>query len=163
MSDSETIAVYDAQVDEYANIVEESGVDPALVLFIEHLKPNSFVLDLGCGPGNSSALMRDKGLRIDAVDASKEMVKLASEKYGINARQSTFDDLTVKNTYDGIWANFSLLHASIEDFPRYLNAIHKALVPNGVFHIGMKTGDGMHRDRLGRIYSYYSEKDLNNT
>jgi len=80
--------------------------------------------------------------------------------YNINARCATFDDLTDKNKYDGVWANFSLLHAPIKDFPQYLKAIHASLRPEGVFHIGMKLGNGMHRDSIGRMYSYYSEEEL---
>ena len=160
MSDQETIAIYDAQVEAYVNIIEKSKTDPTLEVFIKHLKAGNLVLDLGCGPGNSSSVMQNRGLKVDAIDASKEMIKIAKEKYSINAKQATFDDLDSLNTYDGIWANFSLLHAASDDFPRHLNDIHDALVPNGIFHIAMKTGDGMKRDKLGRRYSYYSEQEL---
>ena len=54
----------------------------------------------------------------------------------------------------------SLLHARPEDFPAHLRAIHRALVPGGIFHIGMKLGEGTRRDRLDRYYAYYSQDDL---
>lgn len=160
MSDEETISVYDNQVEKYADLVSDDKADPVLQKFMESLSENSYVLDLGCGPANSSALMRRQGIKVDPVDASQEMVAHANKTYDINARQATFDDLTEQNTYDGIWANFSLLHAPIEDFQKYLKAIHSALVPNGIFHIGMKLGEGMIRDSIGRMYSYYSEAEL---
>jgi len=160
MPDNETIAIYNAQVEKYADLVSDDKPSPILQQFMKSLPNNSYVLDLGCGPANSSVLMRNHGIRIDPVDASQEMVNYANETYDINARQATFDDLTEVDTYDGIWANFSLLHAPIQDFPRYLSAINKALVSEGIFHIGMKLGNGMHRDSIGRLYSYYSEEEL---
>jgi SAM-dependent methyltransferase len=104
--------------------------------------------------------MRNNGFEIDAVDASAEMVKLANETHNIGARQATFDDIHEANAYDGIWANFSLLHASAQDFPRHLSALYRALRPGGSFHIGMKLGAGSKRDHLGRFYSFYSQPEL---
>lgn len=160
MTDNETIAVYDDQVEKYADLVSDENPGSILQSFMDAVKKGSYVLDLGCGPGNSAALMRKYGLKVDPVDASGEMVAHANKTYDINARQATFDDLEEYHTYDGVWANFSLLHAPIKDFPRYLAAIHKALLPDGIFHIGMKLGNGMHRDSIGRMYSYYTEDAL---
>lgn len=160
MADDETVAVYDTQVEKYAGLVTTDKPGAILQNFMNALPKDAYVLDLGCGPANSSVLMREHGLRTDPVDASIEMVNHANKTYNINARQATFDDLNAVNTYDGVWANFSLLHAPTEDFPRYLAAIHMALMPNGIFHIGMKLGSGMERDSIGRMYSYFSEEEL---
>ncbi len=160
MTDDETIAVYNDQVEKYATLVTTDKPGAILQGFMDALPKDGYVLDLGCGPANSSAMMREQGLRVDPVDASQEMVAHANKTYDINARQATFDDLQELNTYDGVWANFSLLHAPMEDFSKYLKAIHSALVPNGIFHIGMKLGEGMMRDSIGRMYSYYTEEDL---
>jgi len=62
--------------------------------------------------------------------------------------------------YHGIWANFSLLHAKRSDLPGHLDAITTALKPNGLFHIGMKTGTGAKRDGIDRFYTYYEEEEL---
>jgi len=35
-----------------------------------------------------------------------------------------------------------------------------ALRPQGVFHIGMKTGEGRSRDPIGRLYTYVTEEGL---
>ncbi len=160
MPDSKTISIYDDQVKKYADMVTSNRASPILQKFMDALPQKAYVLDLGCGPANSSALMRKHGFTTDPVDASSEMVKHANETYAINARLATFDDLTEKSKYDGIWANFSLLHAPKEDFPKYLKAIHKALKTDGVFHIGMKLGSDMKRDAIGRMYSYYTDKEL---
>lgn len=161
MSDKETIDVYNAQAEKYAGLVSRGDPDEDLQAFIDAMPEGGLALDLGCGPGNSAAMMQDAGLRVEATDASPEMVKLARETYGIEARQAVFDDLDAADHYDGIWANFSLLHAPKIDMPRHLAAIRKALKPGGIFHIGTKTGDrDAMRDRIGRIYAYYQVDEL---
>lgn len=160
MTDNETISAYDSQVDNYVEIIQQQAVDNILLRFIARLKPNDYVLDLGCGPAMASATMREHGLRVDPTDASEEMVKLANKTFSIGARQAVFDDINVSDVYDGIWANFSLLHASAEDLPRILNALHQALKPNGILHLGMKIGQGAKRDKFDRYYCYYSQEDL---
>lgn len=161
MTDENTIDVYNARAAEYADMTDDhNGDDPRLVAFITACPAGGKVLDLGCGPGASAAVMAQAGLDVDAVDASSEMVALAGKHPGVAARVASFDDLTERAVYDGIWANFSLLHAPRADFPRYLAAIHAALTPKGAFMIGMKLGDGEVRDGIGRFYTYYGEDEL---
>lgn len=160
MSDDQTINVYDAQIDSYTDLVDQKEPDTHLLAFISRIAPDGLVLDLGCGPAADSSIMRDRGLRVDPVDASAEMVRHANETYAINARQATFADINEEQHYDGIWASFSLLHASAEELPGLLAALHRALKPAGIFHLAMKTGNGARRDKLGRYYSYYSEQQL---
>ena len=119
------------------------------------------MLDLGCGPGMASARMRESGLRADPIDASIEMVNLANNIYDLNARKVEFSKIHGEEIYDGVWANFSLLHATKIEFKLHLHAIYKVLKPMGYFAIGMKLGEGERRDEIGRFYAYYSEIDLN--
>ena len=128
--------------------------------FIACIKPDGLVLDLGCGPGHASAEMIKLGLRVDPVDASGQMVLAANEVYAVGARQACFEDIAAENYYDGVWASFSLLHAAAEDFEPILQALALALKDNGYLCLGMKLGKGVHRDKLGRLYTYYSEPEL---
>ncbi|MBL4813079.1 MAG: class I SAM-dependent methyltransferase [Rhodobacteraceae bacterium] len=160
MSDEETLQVYDQSAQEYANKFNSSEPDFHLARFIAALPPGADVLDLGCGPASASAHMRAAGLRPDPVDASESMVALANEHHDIGARLARFDDITASAAYDGIWANFSLLHAPRADMPGHLAALHRALRPEGLLHLGMKLGESAGRDRLGRYYTYYSETAL---
>ncbi|MEP3632118.1 MAG: class I SAM-dependent methyltransferase [Shimia thalassica] len=160
MSDHETIAVYNAQAAEYAAMTESDARDKQLAAFIKALPAGGTVLDLGCGPGHCAEEMARHGLSAIAMDMSAEMVALAAARPGVKAQQGAFADLQDEAIYDGIWANFSLLHAPRADMPLHLAAISKALKPNGIFHIGLKTGTGEARDRLGRFYTYYGEDEL---
>ena len=160
MIDDETISAYNNQVEAYADLTRSTSTDPLLVAFMTHLVPGGHILDLGCGPANAAAEMREHNFEVDAVDASPEMVRLANKTHDIGARLASFDDIDGYDIYDGIWANFSLLHAPAEDFPRHLSALYRALKPGGHFHIGMKLGTGSARDKLGRHYCYYSQSEL---
>ena len=160
MTDQQTISVYDDQVEKYVQTIEQQPSDKILLDFISRLETNGLVLDLGCGPAQASAIMRDKELRVDPVDASIEMVNLANSTYNLGARQATFAEIDTTDHYEGVWANFSLLHASKEDFPKILANLHRALKTNGVLHLGMKLGNNAKRDTLGRYYAYYSQAEL---
>lgn len=157
-ADRETIAVYDARAQDYADMVAQEK-HPGLDAFLSVVPSGSHVLDLGCGTGAMSRKMMDAGLTVDATDASESMVALAVER-GVPVRKAVFSDLDAVGVYDGIWANFSLLHAPREDFPIHLAAIHRALKPGGHFHIGLKLGTGAKRDGIGRFYTYYTEGEL---
>lgn len=162
MKDKSTLDVYDQRASDYATHFGSTKPSKSLTRFMDYLPKGAKVLDLGCGPGDSAALMRDAGFVVDAVDASAGMIEQANTRYDLKATQATFDDLDAIDAYDGIWANFSLLHARKADFPRYLTAIHTALVSGGIFHIGtkLKTDQGEARDGIGRFYSYYETDEL---
>jgi trans-aconitate methyltransferase len=160
MADQKTIDVYNAKAADYADKFSRTKPDRDLRNFIESIVKGGLVLDLGCGPGNSAAMMQAAGLVAEAMDASAQMVELARTKYSLNVTHATFDDLNASARYDGVWANFSLLHAAKSDIPRHLSAIHTALKPKGHFHIGMKLGTGEKRDTMDRMYTYYEEVEL---
>lgn len=160
MTDRKTLSVYDAKATDYAQLTQGDAPDATLQAFINLLPPKGRVLDLGCGPGGSAHHMAKAGMVVDAIDASAEMIKLASAQPGVTAWQATFDELPVGTQYDGVWANFSLLHAARADMPRHLLAIHRALKPDGLLHIALKEGTGEKRDALGRRYTYYTEQTL---
>ncbi len=161
MSDRETLEVYNRKAAEYAALTDAPGrVDPSLQAFMARLPEAAVVLDLGCGPGTASAIMAQAGFAVEAVDASEEMVALAARHDGVTARVAGFDGVDDTARFDGIWANFSLLHAARDQMPRHLSRLHRAMKPGGVFHIGMKLGTGARRDGIGRYYTYYSDAEL---
>jgi len=159
MEDLETLSVYDAKIEDYMRLTS-APPSKSLIAFIKAIPKGGHVLDLGCGPGLAAAEMARQHLKVDATDGSSKMVEAASRQPGVSARQATFDELPECATYDGIYANFSLLHAKRNDFIRHIAACHLALNSRGVFHLGMKLGEGETRDHLGRFYTYYSTDEL---
>ena len=161
MTDKETLAVYGEKAQEYLELTQEAPEkEPLFAAFLAALPPQATVLDLGCGPGHFAAAMAQHGHRITATDASPEMVALADKHPGVSAAVATFDDIAGDQIYDGVWANFSLLHAGRADMPRHLAALHAALKPGGLFHIALKSGEASKRDTLGRLYTYYTDAEL---
>ncbi|MCK8485134.1 class I SAM-dependent methyltransferase [Aliiroseovarius sp. S2029] len=156
--DKKTLSVYDAEADAYEKRVAEKS-SPGLRAFLKHLSANSHVLDLGCGPGLSAVAMQTAGHIVDAVDGSAAMVARACAN-GVPARQALFSEIDTTNQYDGIWANFSLLHLPRSEFKPTLARLHTTLRAGGLFHIGMKLGKGEGRDRLERFYTYYQPDEL---
>lgn len=159
MPDRQTVETYSAQADSYARIAFSETERAALDGFTAMLPAGAHVFDLGCGPGLHAAEMMRRGFTVTALDATPAFVD-AARANGVNARLGSFDDLTEHATYDGVWASFSLLHAPRAAFPRHLAAIHRALKPGGLLFLGLKLGDGEHRDGLGRFYCYFTEADL---
>ncbi len=159
-ADRETMDVYGRMAADYAAMADRPRNDRHLDLFIRSLSAGARVLDLGCGPGRAAARMTQAGLQVDAWDAAPEMAAIARERFGQEIRIATFDALDADAVYDGIYANFSLLHAPRSEMPEHLNRIAKALTPRGLFNIGLKTGVGEKRDSLGRFYAYYEETEL---
>ncbi|MCW1954395.1 class I SAM-dependent methyltransferase [uncultured Lentibacter sp.] len=159
-ADAQTLSIYDAKAADYAKIVVSKAEHKSLTGFVDDLPEAAYVLDLGCGPGHYAAEMLKRGCRVDATDGSAAMIALAAQVEGLKARQALFDDLDAIDTYDGIWASFSLLHAPREKLPQHLAQIKRALKAGGVFHIGMKLGAAEARDALGRAYTYVSEPEL---
>ena len=160
MADEETLGVYRAKAEDYARMVAGIGSNRHLDAFIAALPAGAHVLDLGCGTGNASAAMVEAGLTIDAWDGSPEMAKVARDQFGLDVQVKTFDMLTAIEAYDGVYANFSLLHAPKADMPANLDRCAQALKPGGILHLGLKTGSGEARDKLGRFYAYYSDAEI---
>ncbi|WP_299348327.1 class I SAM-dependent methyltransferase [uncultured Shimia sp.] len=163
MSDPETMAVYAEAAERYVSgVARAKSADEEIDLtgMVDALPAGSRVLDLGCGPGHWSARMIEAGLITDAVDASPEMAALAKSEFGVDVRIETFDTLTLNGPYDGVWANFSLLHAPRADMAGHLKRLHQETVPGGRLHLGMKLGKGEKRDDLGRLFTYYQENEL---
>lgn len=156
--DRQTLDVYDAQAAEYEARVAAKGT-PGLDDFIAALPENAHVLDLGCGPGLTAKHMMDRGLTVDATDGSDAMVKRARD-HGVPARLALFHRIDGHALYDGIFANFSLLHLPRSEMPAMLARLHNLLKSPGVLHIRVKLGTGDARDDLGRYYTYYQQDEL---
>ena len=160
MADKQTIKAYDSNVDTYKKMVSKLPDLKPLQAFIAELPQGALVLDWGSGPGYLANRMRQAGLKPVCSDASAEMVAAAQQDFGLEARQESFSALQAISLYQGIWANFSLLHAERTDFPQHIAAAATALVPSGVFYLALKSGSGVARDDLGRLYAYYTQSEL---
>jgi cyclopropane fatty-acyl-phospholipid synthase-like methyltransferase len=112
------------------------------------------ILELGCGAGNHSAEMLSRGFAVRATDGSPEMAEVASRRLNHPVEAMLFDQLEVREAYDGVWASACLLHVPRDQLAGILARIHRALKADGLFYASYKVGHGDGRDSLGRYYNY---------
>ena len=160
--DNLTIDVYNENAAEYANLDIDKVSLKAYRDFSNALPKNSLVLDYGCGPGYFAKKFLADGFKVDAFDASKKMIEIASTEKQVNWWVADFKSFRATKLYDGIWANFSLLHAPKKEIIQLIQTIFKSLKPHGLFSVGLKLGTGEKRDRIGRKYSYFEENEIRN-
>lgn len=105
-------------------------------------------MDLGCGPGHYSRFFSDCGLTTVGIDYSEEMIRIAKEKYETDSRirfeVGDMRDLGKSfpsNSFDGVWANASLLHISPDEIGETLDAIFTITANNGKVFIRTKAGN----------------------
>ena len=77
-ADPQTIGVYDARADDYADTFGKGQKPGARLLdFCAQLPTGGRVLDYGCGPATDGAHMAAMGFEVHAFDASDKMVQAA--------------------------------------------------------------------------------------
>jgi SAM-dependent methyltransferase len=119
------------------------------------------ILDLGCGAGRDSKVFIDAGFTVTALEASKELALLAEEHIGQPVLNMRYQQLQVKNTYDGIWACASLLHCPKSQIEYVMQNCIDALKEGGVFYFSFKHGEGERLDDWGRFFNDYTLESLN--
>lgn len=151
--DDETLEFYRRNAQAYAGWAKAPST--RLKGFLALLPPGGFVLELGCGAGNHSAVMLADGFVVRATDGSPEMAEIASRRLGQRVDAMRFDELDAHDAYDGVWASACLLHVPRDELTGVLARIHRALKTDGVFYASFKIGEGCDgRDNLGRYYNY---------
>ena len=153
MSDPATIAFYEKNAPRYT-LGFGQAPNRHLDTFLDLLAPGASVLELGCGGGQDSARIAERGFDLDATDGTPAMVRKANERFDVGARLLRFHELDAEAAYDAVWADACLLHVARADLPSVLGSIHRALRPDGWHFANFKLGDGEGRDLLGRLHNF---------
>ena len=154
---SKTIRFYNENATQFVGTTANADMSEARERFLSHIPEGGRILDWGCGSGRDTLAFLQKGYQVDAVDASYEMCKLASEATGIEVQCEYFENLEPGHRYDGIWACASLLHVELEALPETLETARHALKAGGVFYLSFKYGD-FQGERRGRFFTDMNEK-----
>lgn len=109
--------------------------------FLSYLPESGMILDYGCGSGRDTRYFLSNGYKVDAVDGSETLCKIAAENTGIKVRQMLFSQLDEHEKYDGIWACASVLHLTKDELRTVLNKMIRAVKPNGYIYISFKYGE----------------------
>ena len=108
--------------------------------FLSKLKIGNKILDAGCGSGRDTLNFINLGYSVDAFDASREMVAVASRLTGATVLEMTFENLMLSEQYNGIWACASLLHVKRSNLVGVLKTLADLLNDKGVLYTSFKHG-----------------------
>lgn len=108
--------------------------------FLNNLQSGSFILDFGCGSGRDTRYFREKGCKVEAIDGSAELCKLASAYTGIEVKTMLFQELRETDKYDAIWACSSILHLPYVELVDVMKKMKTALKVNGLIYTSFKYG-----------------------
>lgn len=123
---------------------------------IELLQKNGIkedkIAELGCGTGNATAILAEKGYDVIGIDSSQEMLEIAAEKlYETDCPNEekgqiiyVCQDMRELELPDKVSAMVSICDSmnyitEYEDFVRVLKKVKKYLKPEGVFIFDLKT------------------------
>lgn len=166
-----TIAVYDRYVENYAE--KHAGRDlyhDAWSDFLEMLKQNASVLELGCGPGNVIRFFLDRrtDLKITGVDLAPRMIAHAQNLNPaadfIVEDVRNLDSLT--GPYDGVVVSFCLPYLSFSDLDSFFRDLNRLAGETGLLYLSFMEGEKEHSgfektsfSGDDEIYIYYHQRE----
>lgn len=140
-----TRAAYERIAADYAQAQQDrSSMLPLIDRFVSLLPPAGVVLDIGCGPGFDTAVLRQRGLRAIGLDYTYAMLQAGRRelKLRLPVVQADMRHLPLRGDIDGIWCSAALLHLPRSEAPGVLRGFWRALRPGGVLCLSVKRGDG---------------------
>lgn len=164
-----TLNSYDATASEYAKNVEQLHPKEDAQKFLQMLPRCAKIIDIGCGSGRDVKVFSDFGIDAVGIDFSSKMIEIARE----NAHNGLFYVMDMESisfpsaTFDGAWANCSLLHISKKNIPTVLKKICEILKPNGIFYVSVKqdivdelfSPDARYKG-VEKYWSFYEKREL---
>lgn len=153
---NKTINYYDINAKDFVEGTLNVDFKATQDKFINKLPAKGYILDFGCGSGRDTKYFLAKDFNVDAIDGSLELCKIASEYTNIKVRHMYFNELSIVNKYDGIWACSSILHLSLDDLVDVFKRMSKALKDKGIIYTSFKYGD-FSGERNGRFFTDMTE------
>lgn len=152
-------AVYDGLMNDidyeaWANYLHE--------LLMLYKVPGQKLLDLGCGTGNITLRLAQKGWQITAVDQSAEMLAKAQAKSDTDNVCWQEGNITLMDFegYDGVIATFDVFNYLLEagDLQDLLQNLAMGLNDNGLLIFDINTPFKLRNFLGNNIYTYHSEE-----
>lgn len=142
-------------------------------VFIKKLPANARVLDVGCGSGVKSKYFIDRGFKVTGIDISDKLLEIArreAPKGGFKVL-SMIDLNSLSETFDGVFAQASLLHIPKKDAGEVVKKMADRLVPHGLLYISVKeVREGSFDEKIEkendygyeyeRFFSYFTMAEL---
>jgi SAM-dependent methyltransferase len=138
-----TIAEYQATAESFRQGTWNHDVSQNYNALVAAMPKNpGTILDLGCGPGRDLVTFKRHGHTAIGLDATPAFVEMAQQASGCEVWQQSFLSLDLPpETFDGIFANASLIHVPRTQMVRVLKDLWRSLVPAGAIVMSMVRGD----------------------
>ena len=132
---------YNRHADQFLNDTANLDMTAHYKKFLNYLDAGTAILDAGCGSGRDALKFKDLGFNVSAFNASIEMVKAAIKLTGLQIAQLAFEEISLAQKYDGIWACASLLHVERKNLKHVMINLAKSLNEGGVIYSSFKYGE----------------------
>lgn len=145
-------ASYDRVADNYVELMRTTGMadirtEPwlraAIDTFADAVRELGPVLDVGCGPGQVTSYLQQRGLDVAGVDLSPRMIEHARRLHPdcrFSVGSSTELDLAPES-FGGLLGWWSLFHLPRTVLPEVLSSFRRALKPGGQLIVATHAGD----------------------
>jgi SAM-dependent methyltransferase len=132
---AEQIAYYRAVAAEYSDhAIQGAAGGDELEAALDAFRPAGDVLELACGPGTWTPQLLRHATSLTAVDASPEMLAIASARFGEDRVRFLRADIFTwrpDRRYDVVFFGFWLSHVPPERFDDFWSLVADCLAPDG--------------------------------
>lgn len=163
------IDTYDKVADIYAREFSGRKTDlKHLDEFLSLLPKNARILDVGCGPGDYSKYMKEKGFSVEGIDLSIGMLQIAKKMFPeVKFKKMDMRKLEYPNqTFDGLCVAYSLFHVQPSQTTNVLKGFYKVLKSNGIMLLMVHEGKGEEmvpeplNPELKMFFKYYQKDEI---
>jgi ubiquinone/menaquinone biosynthesis C-methylase UbiE len=145
---------YDTVARSYAELVVDGAdwEDEAFDLLAKLVAGSGLpVLDVGCGPGRTTGLLAEQGLRVTGIDLSPGMIEVARRDHpDLDFRVGTMTALELADaSVSGVVSWWSIIHLPRDVVPRAFAEFYRVLAPGGVLLLGFHVGTEVRHKTTG--------------
>lgn len=160
MSENKTLDYYNKNASSFAEKTIDVDFHDTQKHFQELLPEQGYILDFGCGSGRDIKYFLSQNFKVDAIDGSEELCRIASDYTGIKVKKMLFQELDEIEKYDGIWACSSILHLTQNELKTVFGKMVKALKRDGIIYTSFKYGN-FAGERNERYFIDFTEEKFN--
>lgn len=127
----------------FQNHLDDRPLDHAMLRAFAAMVPqNERVVDIGCGTGAATAILRDNGAEVSGIDLSPNMIAEARRLHpDIDFAVGSMTDLDLPDAFaGGVCAWYSVIHIPDEVLPTVFAEFHRVLIPGGVALLAFQVG-----------------------
>jgi len=165
------VKTYDKIAQAYAKEFFSDKIDlKHLDKFLSLLPKKAKILDIGCGPGNYTKYILEKGFLVEGIDLSKGMLQAAKKL----VPKGTFKIMDMRKlkypdqSFDGLCVAYSLYHIASNQALGVLKEFYRVLKPKGIAILMLQEGKGEgiipepFNPKEKMFFKYYGKGEIKN-